>query len=121
MGFGHRVYRVRDPRAAVLADAAEQLASISGQRDLLDLTRQVERVTVNVLSEAKPGRELEANVELYAALVLHAVGIAPELFTPTFAVARTAGWTAHVLEQYTDNRLIRPQSVYVGPQDRLLA
>jgi citrate synthase len=117
MGFGHRVYRVRDPRAEVLATAASKLAA-AGSRDLLDLTREVERVTVKVLGELKPGRDLYANVELYAALVLHAIGIPSEIFTPTFAAARTAGWTAHILEQYADNRLIRPQSVYVGPRDR---
>ncbi|MEA2640024.1 MAG: citrate synthase [Chloroflexota bacterium] len=118
MGFGHRVYKVRDPRAAVLSRVAAQLAAASGDRRLLELTEEVERVTVNVLAEVKPGRDLYANMELYAALVLHGVGIAPELFTPTFAVARTAGWTAHILEQQAANRLIRPQSVYAGPRDR---
>ena len=82
------------------------------------MTREVERATVKVLAELKPGRDLYANVELYAALVLHAIGIPAEIFTPTFAAARTADWTAHVLEQLADNRLIRPQSVYVGPRDR---
>lgn len=121
MGFGHRVYRVRDPRAAVLEAAAERLAAASGDRRLLDLTRTVEEITVRVLGEIKPGRDLHANVELYAALVLHALGLPPSLFTPTFAAARVAGWTAHILEQYADNRLIRPQSVYVGPRDRHVA
>jgi citrate synthase len=118
MGFGHRVYKVRDPRAEVLSRAAERLAATTGDRQLLDLIQEVERVTVHVLGEEKPGRDLYANVELYAALVLHAVGIPSEIFTPTFAAARTAGWTAHVLEQYADNRLIRPQSVYTGPRGR---
>src|SRR5438309_10316022 len=118
MGFGHRVYKVRDPRAQVLADAAERLAGVGGNGDLLERTREVERATVKVLAELKPGRDLYANVELYAALVLHAIGIPAEIFTPTFAAARTADWTAHVLEQLADNRLIRPQSVYVGPRDR---
>ncbi len=118
MGFGHRVYKVRDPRAEVLGAAAERLAAQQGDRELLDLTREVEQSTVKVLGELKPGRDLYANVELYAALVLHAVGIPSELFTPTFAVARSAGWTAHILEQYADNRLIRPLSVYVGERDR---
>lgn len=128
MGFGHRVYKVRDPRAAVLAAAADQLATASGDPGglgalppvgrLLELTREVERVTVQVLGELKPGRDLYANVELYAALVLHTAGLPSEVFTPTFAAARVAGWTAHILEQYEDNRLIRPQSVYVGPRDR---
>jgi citrate synthase len=119
MGFGHRIYKVRDPRAQVLTEAAEKLAAQTGGRSLLDLTAAVERVTVKVLGEAKPGNALYANVELYAALILHAVGIPSELFTPTFAISRTAGWTAHVLEQFADNLLIRPESVYVGPRGRM--
>ncbi len=118
MGFGHRIYKVRDPRAEVVAEAAEKLAGQTGDRKLLDLTTAVERVTVKVLEEVKPGRDLYANVELYAALILHAVGIPSEIFTPTFAISRTAGWTAHVLEQFADNLLIRPESVYVGPRGR---
>lgn len=119
MGFGHRVYRVRDPRAGVLSAAAERLvAAGGGNRELFDLIREIERVTVSVLAEVKPGRDLHANVELYAALILHALRIPSEIFTPVFAVARTAGWTAHILEQITDNRLIRPQSTYVGPRGR---
>src|SRR5581483_11782225 len=119
MGFGHRVYKVRDPRAAVLTTAAERVAQVTSNRRLLDLTQEVERATVRVLAEEKPCRDLYANVELCAALILHEVGIPSELFTPTFAAARTAGWTAHMLEQYADNRLIRPESVYVGPRDRV--
>lgn len=115
MGFGHRVYKVRDPRAALLEAAAERMAALTGDRRLLELVRAVEQTTVRVLAEVKPGRDLYANVELYAALILHSVGLPPPLFTPMFAIARTAGWTAHVLEQYADNRLFRPQSAYVGP------
>jgi citrate synthase len=118
MGFGHRVYKVRDPRAEILSAAAETMARHTGDRELLDFTTEVERVTVKILDEVKPGRDLYANVELYAALILHAVDVPAALFTPTFAVGRTAGWTAHVLEQFADNRLIRPQSVYVGPRER---
>ena len=118
MGFGHRVYKVRDPRAEVLTYAAEKMAQKTGDRRLLDLTNEVERTTVKVLGELKPGRDLYANVELFAALVLHAIDIPSEIFTPTFAVGRAPGWTAHILEQYADNRLIRPASVYVGPRDR---
>jgi len=118
MGFGHRVYKVRDPRAELLDAAAETMAQYTGQRELLDFTREVERVTVKILDEVKPGRDLYANVELYAALILHAIDVPAALFTPTFAIGRTAGWTAHVLEQFADNRLIRPQSVYVGPRGR---
>jgi citrate synthase len=118
MGFGHRVYKVRDPRAALLSDAAERMADVTGDRALLDLTKSVEETTVRVLAEKKPGRDLYANVELYAALILHAVGVPSELFTPIFAIGRTSGWTAHMIDQLiTDNRLIRPASLYVGPRD----
>jgi len=117
MGFGHRVYKVRDPRAALLSDAAERMAEKTGDRDLLDLTKAVEDTTVKVLAELKPGRDLYANVELFAALILHAVGVPSELFTPIFAIGRTSGWTAHMLDQLEDNRLIRPASVYIGPRD----
>ena len=117
MGFGHRVYKVRDPRAALLSAAAEKMAEITGDRSLLDLTLSVEQTTVKVLAEKKPGRDLYANVELFAALILHEVGIPSELFTPVFAVGRTSGWTAHMLDQMEDGRLIRPASLYVGPRD----
>ncbi|HEY3284315.1 MAG TPA: citrate/2-methylcitrate synthase [Armatimonadota bacterium] len=117
MGFGHRIYKTRDPRAAILEDAAEKLAKETGDRSLLELCRAVEKTTVKVLNELHPDRALYANVELYAALVLHGVGIPPEIFTPMFAIGRTAGWTAHMIEQLDDNRLIRPDSIYVGPHD----
>ena len=119
MGFGHRIYKVRDPRAEVVVAAAEKLAWQTGDRKLLDLTTAAEHVTVKVLEEVKPGRDLYANVEVYAALILHAVGMPSEIFTPTFAVSRTAGWTAHVLEQFADNLLSRPESIYVGPHSRM--
>jgi citrate synthase len=117
MGFGHRVYKVRDPRAAILGQAAEKMATDTGDRALLDLTQAVEETTVRVLAELKPGRDLYANVELYAALILHAVDVPSEIFTPCFGIGRTAGWTAHILEQYSDNRLFRPSSIYVGPRE----
>jgi len=118
MGFGHRIYKVRDPRAEVLSEASlELINSGSGDRKLFDLTHAVEDTTVKVLSEVKPGRDLYANVELYAALILHSIGIPSEVFTPVFAIGRTAGWTAHMVEQLQDNRLIRPSSVYVGPRN----
>ena len=116
MGFGHRIYKVRDPRAALLSDAAEKLAAETGDKTLLDLTKSVEETTVRVLHELKPGRDLYANVELFAALILHAVDVPAELFTPVFAIGRTSGWTAHMIEQLADNRLIRPNSVYIGPR-----
>jgi citrate synthase len=117
MGFGHRVYKVRDPRAELLSDAAEKMAQTTGDDSLLTLTKAVEETTVRVLAELKPGRDLYANVELFAALILHAVGVPSELFTPIFAIGRTSGWTAHMLEQIEDARLIRPSAIYVGPRD----
>ena len=117
MGFGHRIYKVRDPRATLLGDAADKMAARTGDRSLLELTRAVEETTVKVLHELKPGRDLYANVELYAALILHAVDLPSELFTPMFGVGRTSGWTAHMIEQIEENKLIRPQSIYVGPRD----
>ena len=117
MGFGHRIYKVRDPRAALLSAAAEKMAALTNDYELLNLTKSVEQTTINVLAELKPGRDLYANVELYAALILHAVGVPSELFTPVFAVGRTAGWTAHMIEQLDGNRIIRPESVYTGPRD----
>lgn len=118
MGFGHRIYKVRDPRGALLSDAAEKMAKVTGDRQLLELTRAVEETTVRVLAEVKPGRDLYANVELFAALILHAVGVPSELFTPIFAMGRTAGWTAHMIEQLEETKIIRPESIYVGPRDR---
>jgi citrate synthase len=115
MGFGHRVYRVRDPRADVLAGAAEQFYGSGGDRDLYDLARSVERAALRLLDERKPGRRLDTNVEFYTALLLHGLGLPSELFTPTFAVGRVVGWSAHCLEQLREGRLIRPQSAYVGP------
>lgn len=117
MGFGHRVYKVRDPRAALLSDAAEKMAERTGDRRLLDLTQAVEETTVRVLAELKPGRDLYANVELYAALILHAVDVPSEIFTPIFGIGRTSGWTAHMIEQLEHNRLIRPSAIYIGPRD----
>jgi citrate synthase len=117
MGFGHRVYKVRDPRAEVLYQAAALLADESGERESLELAKAVEQAGVKVLQEAKPGRNLQTNVEFYTALLLRELGLTQDLFTPTFAVGRTAGWTAHVLEHYAVGRLIRPQSEYVGPRN----
>lgn len=117
MGFGHRIYKVRDPRADVLSAAADRLADGTGDRELYNFARHVEKVALQVLEEDKPGRNLKTNVEFYTALVLHMVGLSSDLFSPTFAVGRVGGWTAHVLEQLGDNRLIRPSSDYVGPVD----
>ena len=117
MGFGHRVYRVRDPRADVLARAAERFYSNGGDRRLYDLARSVETTALRLLHERKPDRRLETNVEFYTALLLHGLGLPVELFTPTFAVGRVVGWAAHCLEQLREGRLIRPQSEYVGAVD----
>ena len=114
MGFGHRIYRVRDPRADVLGASAERFYAIEGNRELYSLARAVELVALRVLAEKKPGRRLDTNVEFYTALLLHGLGIPKDLFTPTFAIGRVLGWTAHCLEQLRDGRLIRPESEYVG-------
>jgi citrate synthase len=118
MGFGHRVYRVRDPRADVLARAAERFYSSDGDRSLYDLARKVETTALRLLRERKPDRRLDTNVEFYTALLLHGLGLPTELFTPTFAVGRVLGWSAHCLEQLRGGRLIRPQSAYIGPTGR---
>jgi citrate synthase len=119
MGFGHRVYKVRDPRADVLAAAATRLLE-RGAVDpaLYDLVRHVEQTALRLLEEYKPGRRLQTNVEFYTALVLHSIGLEADLFTPTFAMSRAAGWMAHYFEQESTGRLIRPQSIYTGPRDR---
>jgi citrate synthase len=118
MGFGHRIYRVRDPRADVLAAAAERLYATGGDKGLYELAMEVEKTAVALLAEYKPGRNLQTNVEFYTALLLHGLGLPAQLFSPTFAVSRVAGWTAHCLEQQALDRIIRPQSVYVGPRGR---
>jgi citrate synthase len=118
MGFGHRVYRVRDPRADVLAAAAERFYRNGGDEGLYELARSVEATALRLLREAKPDRRLDTNVEFYTALLLHGLGLPTELFTPIFAVGRVAGWTAHALEQLETGRLIRPQSEYVGERGR---
>jgi citrate synthase len=117
MGFGHRVYKTMDPRAAALRQVAERLAA---DADWLQLAIDVEDVALRLLAEHKPDRPLKTNVEYYASIVLDGVGLLTDLYTPAFAVARTAGWTAHSLEQAEHGRLIRPDSRYVGPEQRPL-
>lgn len=109
MGMGHRVYRVRDPRAAVLETAVRDLASRR-----LDNARAVEAAATRILRETKPDRPIAANVEFYTAVLLDAVGLPREQFAATFATSRIAGWSAHVVEQRRTGRLIRPASRYVG-------
>jgi citrate synthase len=118
MGFGHRVYRLRDPRADVLAAAAERLYTRAGDMSLYTLARAVESTALRLLEEYKPGRRLQTNVEFYTALLLHGLGLDAPLFTPTFAISRVSGWIAHAMEQRRANRLIRPQSEYSGPRNR---
>lgn len=122
MGFGHRVYKVRDPRAEVLAKTASEMAGAHLQNTkLYDLARAVEKTAIKVLEELKPGRNLKTNVEFYTALVLQSIGLQPDQFVSMFACGRAAGWCAHVMEQHAQDRLIRPQSLYVGPKDLKVA
>lgn len=112
MGFGHRIYRVRDPRADALKRALAGLEAGAGR---LALAEAVERAALAVLRERKPDRALDTNVEFYTALLLEALGFPPDAFTCVFAMGRTLGWIAHAGEQVASRRLIRPQSRYVGP------
>jgi citrate synthase len=122
MGFGHRIYRVRDPRADALKRAIAGLvadgAAASGR---LALAEAVETAALAILKARKPDRSLQTNVELYTALLLEALGFPPAAFTAVFAMGRTAGWVAHAREQVAGGRLVRPQSVYVGPRAALAA
>jgi len=110
MGFGHRVYKTEDPRSNFLRGVAQQLGG-----PLVGYAMEVEKTAVRVLAELKPGRELYTNVEFYAGVVMNSCGVPRDMFTPTFAAARTVGWTVNVLEQMADNRLIRPTARYIGP------
>ncbi|WP_247642805.1 citrate synthase [Roseibium sp. TrichSKD4] len=111
MGFGHRIYRTRDPRA----DALKAGLAHVPETDRLALAEAVEQAALTALSKAKPDRVLETNVEFYTAVLLDSIGLDRSLFTPVFAIGRAAGWCAHVVEQQTTGKLIRPASVYVGP------
>lgn len=110
MGFGHAVYRAPDPRSALLREVAERLGG-----PLVDLAVAVEAEILATLAELKPGRPLPSNVEFYAGVVMEAAGLPRSMFTPTFAVSRTVGWCAHIVEQAAAGKLIRPTSRYVGP------
>ncbi len=112
MGFGHRVYKTEDPRAEELRGMA-RVADPQG----FVLSSRVEELAIALLDELKPGRRLYTNVEFYSAALLSSVGLSGDLFTPTFAISRVAGWTAHILEQVQNNRLIRPEADYTGPID----
>ena len=109
MGFGHRVYKTEDPRATILRRHSEALGRRTGQSKWYDISREVEKT----MREDKP--DLYPNVDFYSASVYHMMGIPIDQFTPVFAISRMAGWTAQLLEQYANNRLIRPESEYIGP------
>ncbi|WP_375451001.1 citrate synthase/methylcitrate synthase [uncultured Devosia sp.] len=122
MGFGHRVYRVRDPRADALKGAVELLATSSAIDPVrLALAEAVERAALAALKRKKPDRRLETNVEFYTALLLESLGFPRATFTCVFAMGRTGGWIAHAREQVLGGRLIRPQSRYVGPKPQQAA
>jgi citrate synthase len=112
MGFGHRAFRTRDPRADALAAALQRLGPEAGR---LAFAAEVEKAAAAAFARLRPGRKLEPNVEIYAALLLDAVGLPRDAFTPIFAVGRAAGWIAHALEQSQTARYIRPSSAYIGP------
>lgn len=109
MGFGHPVYKTDDPRSTMLRGIAEHLG---GPR--VAFAKYIESRVVEILKELKPGRQLYANVEYYASIVMESIGLPPDLFTPTFACSRAIGWTSHIIEQAADNRIIRPSGRYIG-------
>lgn len=111
MGFGHRVYRTEDPRATHLREMSGQLGERTGEKKWYEMSRKMEEVMIN-------DKKLYPNVDFYSASTYYALGIPTDLFTPIFACSRITGWTAHVLEQYENNRLIRPRAEYVGPRDQ---
>lgn len=108
MGIGHRVYRDGDPRAFILKEMSKKLTTITGEGKWYQMSEKIEKM---VLEE----KGLKPNVDFYSASVYYSMGIPPEIFTPIFAVSRTSGWVAHMIEQYENNRLIRPRAEYVGP------
>jgi citrate synthase len=110
MGFGHPVYRTEDPRSRMLRTSAEGFGG-----DLISFAVEVEKQVVSILEELKPGRELHTNVEFYAGVVMELCGLPREMFTPTFAAARVIGWSANILEQAADSKIIRPSARYAGP------
>ncbi len=113
MGFGHRVFRIRDPRADVLRAAVAALNKDAGR---LAFASEVEKKALAALARHKPGRSLQSNIEMNAALLLDAVGVPRDAFTQVFAIARSAGWLANALEQRKTGRMIRPASNYIGPK-----
>jgi|SRR5690554_143563 len=116
MGFGHRVYRALDPRASILKELAGKLSARGGDTRWLDISEQVQQVMAREMQAR--GKKIYPNVDFFSASVYYTLGIEMDLFTNIFASARMAGWTAHVLEQWQDNRLIRPRAEYIGPERR---
>lgn len=113
MGFGHRVYRTIDPRAVILRDLVEALSEERGQRKWYEMS-------VRIMQAMEQEKRLYPNVDFFSASVYHMLGIDGDLFTPIFAMSRMTGWTAHLIEQWQDNRLIRPRAEYVGPRGRVV-
>jgi citrate synthase len=116
MGFGHRVYRTLDPRAPILKALIERLTARGGETRWLDISDRIQKVMREEMD--RRGKQVHPNVDFFSASVYYTLGIPMDLFTNIFTCARMAGWTAHVMEQLADNRLIRPQSRYIGPADR---
>jgi citrate synthase len=114
MGFGHRVYKVKDPRATVLQGLCEKLFRTCGTSQLYDIALEVERAAGNCLN----GKGIYPNVDFYSGIIYHKMGIDTDLFTPIFAMARVAGWLAHWLEQLRENKLFRPDQIYAGDHNR---
>ena len=110
-GFGHRVYDVKDPRAYILGEMSESLGDVTGDRKWFEYSQTIEDVMVDITG-------IPPNVDFYSATTYYQMGIAPDLFTPIFAVSRVGGWTAHVFEQYEDNRIMRPRGRYIGPESQ---
>ena len=109
MGFGHRVYSTEDPRATHLRQMSRDLGRQANNTRWFEVSQRIEAVMT-------AEKQIDANVDFYSASTYHTLGIAVDLFTPIFVVSRVAGWTAHVLEQYANNRLIRPRADYIGPE-----
>ena len=110
MGIGHRVYKNGDPRAKHLEKMSKELTALKGEPKWYNISRKIE-------DYIKKEKGLPANVDFYSASVYHSLGIETDLFTPIFAMSRVSGWIAHILEQYADNRLIRPRAEYTGPKE----
>jgi citrate synthase len=110
MGFGHRVYKTQDPRSPILKETARKICEMTGNQKWFKMLERIEEIVT-------PAKKLPSNVDFYSSIMLYSIGIPPELFTPMFLMSRIAGYSAHFLEQISDNRLIRPRANYTGPMD----